>query len=110
MREGMPSAAASPGVEPAASGNGSHEAPPPATAAAVPPPSADRPREAPEPAPPREYHSEPHDSTGTHEAAPLAHFEPAAKPEPAAGPAKPYVVWSSAPPKDVGGGSRGSEE
>jgi ribonuclease E len=109
MREGMPAAgAAAPGIEAAApaspSGNGSHEAPPQAAA-----PPVDRPREAVEPTPPREYHFEPSESTGTHEAAPLAHFEPAPKPE-SAGPAKgPYVVWSSAPPKDVGGG-RGSEE
>ena len=104
MREGMPAASPPAPVENAVSGNGAHEAasPPPA-------PPADRPRESAEPAPAREYHSEPRESTGAHEAAPLAHFEPAPKPEPA-GPAKqPYVVWSSAPPKDVSGG-RGPEE
>jgi hypothetical protein len=57
-------------------------------------------------APPREFHSEPRESGPAQEAAPLAHFEPAPKPDPAGG--KPYVVWSSAPPKDVG--SRGTEE
>ncbi len=48
-----------------------------------------------EPAPPREYHSEPRESSQTH--LPLAHFEPAPRPEPAGGESKPYVVWSSAP-------------
>jgi len=61
---------------------------------------------APQVEPVREYHSEPRDTTGTHEAAPLAHFEPAPKPDAGSGPAKPYVVWSSAPApapvKDVG--------
>jgi len=115
MREGMPSGGAAAGGEAGLPGNGSHESAPvsAATAAPVAPASAapppDRPREAAEPTPPREYHSEPRESTGTHEAAPLAHFEPAPKPEPA-GPAKgPYVVWSSAPPKDVSG-TRGPEE
>jgi len=108
MREGMPPGGATAGAEAGVSGNGAHES---AAAPAAPPaaPTADQPRESVEPAPPREYHFEPRESTGTHEAAPLAHFEPAPKPEPA-GPAKqPYVVWSSAPPKDVGG-SRGPEE
>jgi len=56
--------------------------------------------------PAREYHAEPRESA-VHEAAPLAHFEPSPKPE--SGQNKPYVVWSSAPPKDSGGG-RGPEE
>jgi ribonuclease E len=61
-------------------GNGSHESAPPAER---------------EPAPPREYHSEPRESSSqTH--LPLAHFEPAPRVEPA-GESKPYVVWSSAP-------------
>jgi ribonuclease E len=65
-------------------------------------------REAPEPAP-REYHAEPTAPASSHEAAPLAHFEPSAKPEGGAAQSRPYVVWSSAPPhKDTG--SRGSEE
>jgi hypothetical protein len=98
MREGLAPTAGASGVEGAPPGNGSHDAP---AAAAVAPPPADHPREATEPAPAREYHSEPRDSAGTHEAAPLAHFEPAPKPETNVGPAKPYVVWSSAPPKDV---------
>jgi ribonuclease E len=98
MREGLAPPAGASGVEGAPPGNGSHDAPAAADAA---PPPADHPREAAEPAPAREYHSEPRDSAGTHEAAPLAHFEPAPKPETNVGLAKPYVVWSSAPPKDV---------
>ena len=105
MRESLPSVGAPPaGIEAGApgngSGNGSHEAPPPPPAAAAAP--VDQPREAAPTAPP-EYRSEPRESAGTHEAAPIAHFEPAPKPE-SAGSAKPYVVWSSAPPKDGGGG------
>ncbi|HET9330477.1 MAG TPA: hypothetical protein VFO23_08130 [Steroidobacteraceae bacterium] len=64
------------------------------------------------PAEPREYHTEP-----VPREAPLAHFEPAPKPDTGAAPSKPYVVWSSTPsPGDGdggaagGGGGRGSEE
>src|SRR5579862_7273629 len=64
-----PSAAAEP------RSNGSHEAPTP---------SVERPAE------PREYHIEP-----APREAPLAHFEPAPKPDTGAAPSKPYVVWSS---------------
>src|ERR1700733_1968062 len=58
----------------------------------------------------REYHAEPpRELAAKHEAAPLAHFEPSAKPDP--GQNKPYVVWSSAPtPKDVGGAGVEPEE
>jgi hypothetical protein len=59
------------------------------------PPAAER-----EPAAPREYHAEPRESSQTH--LPLAHFEPAPRPEPAGGEAKPYVVWSSAPDRGPG--------
>ncbi len=106
-REGFAQAPAqaAPGADAPAPTNGSHEAPP---SPAVSPPF-DRPREASEPPPPREYHAEPRETTGTHEAVPLAHFEPAPKPDVASGPAKPYVVWSSAPAKDVGG-TPGPEE
>ncbi len=72
-------------------GNGSHESAP----------SAER-----EPAPAREYHSEPREtSSQTH--LPLAHFEPAPRAEPA-GESKPYVVWSSAP-VDKGPANRDQE-
>jgi ribonuclease E len=86
-------------ASPESHGNGGRESPAPAPA-----------REPAESAP-REYHSEPqpgsHDSGSAHEPAPIAHFEPQPKPE--ANPAnKPYVVWSSAPPRD--GGERGTEE
>ena len=50
-----------------------------------------------EPAPVREYHSEPRESSSAQTHLPLAHFEPAPRAEPAGGEAKPYVVWSSAP-------------
>jgi hypothetical protein len=71
------------------------------------PPLPDRaPRE--EPAP-REYHAEPREPAAPHEPAPIAHFEPAPKPEPGEQPNKPYVVWSSAP-SDKSGGGRGPEE
>ena len=91
---GGESAAASPA-------NGSHENGGPDATQAPPP--------APQAEPAREFHAEPRD-TGTHEAAPIAHFEPTPKPEAGSGAAKPYVVWSSAPAKDAGGSSRGSEE
>ena len=77
-------------------GNGSQEAPAP---------SLERPPE------PREYHTEP-----APREAPLAHFEPAPKPDAGAAPSKPYVVWSSTPSQGdgdggaPGGGGRGSEE
>ncbi len=55
-------------------------------------PSAER-----EPAPAREYHSEPRESSSSQANLPLAHFEPAPRVEPSGGEVKPYVVWSSAP-------------
>jgi hypothetical protein len=81
-------------------GNGGHGSPPPEPA-----------REpAREPAAAREQHSEPrqgtHDPGSARDPAPIAHFEPQPKPE--ADPGKPYVVWSSAPPRE--GGERGTEE
>jgi hypothetical protein len=92
-------------AEAAAPTNGSHELPvsPPSA-----PPGGDRPREAADQPPQREFHSEPREPAAAHEATPIAHFEPAPKPDTAAAAGKPYVVWSSAPPKDIG--SRGSEE
>ena len=63
-------------------GNGSHESAPPVERELA-------------PAPAREFHAEPRESSSqTH--LPLAHFEPAPRVEPA-GESKPYVVWSSAP-------------
>jgi len=109
MREGAspaPGASAS-GVDAAAPTNGSHEAPSSLTAATTSPP-ADRPHEVSEQPPVREYHAEPRENAPAHEAAPLAHFEPAPKPQVGASQDKPYVVWSSAPPKDVS--SQGPEE
>jgi ribonuclease E len=105
MREGLSQAPAlSPeGTEAAAPFNGEHDRP---AAAAAPP--ADRPREVSDQPPPREYHFEPREPAAAHEAAPIAHFEPTPKPEAGTSAGKPYVVWSSAPPKDVG--KRGSEE
>jgi len=64
--------------------------------------------ETPEPAP-REYHAEPREPGPAHESAPIAHFEPSAKPEPSGTQTKPYVVWSSAPTQKDGG-NRGPEE
>jgi hypothetical protein len=60
-----------------------------------------------EPPPPREYHAEPRDSGPAHE--PLAHFEPAPRPEGSAENKQPYVVWSSAPAEKPAG-SRGPDE
>ena len=57
---------------------------------------------------PREYHSEPREST-PREPAPVAHFEPTPRHEAPAQENKPYVVWSSAPTERDSGG-RGSEE
>jgi ribonuclease E len=103
--QGAPGAGApGSGAEATAPANGSHDAP---AAVSSPPPPADRPREAADEPPPREFHSDPRESAAPHEAAPLAHFEPAPKPDPGAG-GKPYVVWSSVPSKDVDG--RGPEE
>jgi ribonuclease E len=107
MREGASQAPGAPPAAPDAGAptNGSHAAP------VVPPPSfppVDRPREASEQPPAREYHAEPREPTATHEAAPIAHFEPAPKPDTGASEGKPYVVWSSAPSKDVS--SRGGSE
>jgi hypothetical protein len=61
-----------------------------------------------EPAPAREYHSEPRESSSSQTPLPLAHFEPAPRVEPAGGEAKPYVVWSSAP-ADKGPGNHDQE-
>jgi len=106
LREGSGQApgAMTGGAEAAAGGNGSHDAP--AAPASAPPP-VEHPREAADQPPLREFHSEPREAPA-HEAAPIAHFEPAPKPDTGSAGGKPYVVWSSAPPKDVG--SRGSEE
>jgi hypothetical protein len=110
MREGVSQAEgqATTGLPPPGPGNGSHEgAAGGEREVAAEPVLMERPREAPEPPPAREFHSEPRETSGTHETAPVAHFEPTPKPE--AGSAKqPYVVWSSAPVKDAG--PRGSEE
>jgi ribonuclease E len=106
MREGLSQGAGTPaaGAESGPPGNGSHDAP--AAAEAAPP--ADRPREAADQPPVREYHSEPREPAAAHEPAPVAHFEPAPKPDVGGAGAKPYVVWSSAPAKDAP--SRGPEE
>ncbi len=61
--------------------NGSHD---------VPAAPSERPSE--RAAEPREYHTEP-----VQREAPLAHFEPATKPDTGPAPSKPYVVWSSTP-------------
>jgi ribonuclease E len=108
LREGLSPAPGAPGAgapgfaaEAAAPANGSQEAP--AAPLSAPPP-VDRPRETAD-EPPREFHSEAREAGPSHEATPLAHFEPAPKSDPG----KPYVIWSSAPPtKDVGPG--GPEE
>lgn len=71
-----------------------------------PAPPTERPRDVPEPVE-RQYHAEPRENVAAHEPAPIAHFEPTPRPEPGAPPAKPYVVWTSAPEKD---GGRGPEE
>jgi ribonuclease E len=52
--------------------------------------------------PVREYHAEPREPATSHEPKPIAHFEPQPKPEGSSAPNKPYVVWSSAPPKSSG--------
>jgi hypothetical protein len=105
MREGMSPAAGSQGSagEGAAPANGSHDAPAVLAPVESPP---ERAREV-VPPQPRDYHSEPRESSAPHEAPPVAHFEPGPKPD-AAAQGKPYVVWSSAPSGDAGG--RGSEE
>ncbi len=59
------------------------------------------------PPPPREYHAEPRDTGAAHE--PLAHFEPAPRPEGASDNKQPYVVWSSAPAEKPAD-SRGPDE
>jgi ribonuclease E len=107
LREGSGQGAGAPaaGAEPVAADNGSHDAPaPPASA----PPPMDRPREAADQSPAREFHAEPREPAAGHEARPLAHFEPAPKPDTGTAGGKPYVVWSSAPSKDVSSG--GPEE
>jgi ribonuclease E len=58
---------------------------------------------------PREYHSERRDAPETQSHLPLAHFEPAPRPESSGGEVKPYVVWSSSP-SDKGGGSNRDRE
>jgi ribonuclease E len=86
-----------PGAEPGGfDDNGSHEASAP---------SGER-----EPAPVREYHSEPRDSSSSSSQThlPLAHFEPAPRTESPGGEVKPYVVWSSAP-TDKGPAGRDQE-
>jgi hypothetical protein len=80
------------------SGNGSHAD---STSAASLPERAPH-----ESAAAREYHAEGREQT-PHE--PIAHFEPTPKPDTAAAPSKPYVVWSSAPPQKESE-SRGPEE
>jgi len=109
-REGLGQASAAPsmGAEIATPTNGSHQQEAPATVAAPPPPAAEQVRESPDSQPPRAFHAEPRESSAGHDAAPLAHFEPSPKPEVGAPQSKPYVVWSSAPPKDAG--PRGPEE
>jgi ribonuclease E len=93
------------GGAPESSGNGAHEAPAPRDDR---PPREER---APQESAPREFHSEPRDSGTGHDSVPVAHFEPPAKPESGGQGNKPYVVWSSAPTKDAGGGGgRGPEE
>ncbi len=111
-REGLSQAPGAPApgagtfaAEAAAPTNGSHDAP--AAPQAAPPP-VDRPHEPADQPPAREFHAEPRELVAGHEARPLAHFEPAPKPDVGAG-GKPYVVWSSAPSKDVSG-SDGPEE
>jgi ribonuclease E len=99
MREGVSQPAAlAVATEPSAGTptNGAPEAPPP----------MERARDMPEPAE-RDFHSEPREVAPAHEPAPIAHFEPTPKLDPGAAPAKPYVVWSSAPEKDD---SHGPEE
>src|SRR5258708_37389316 len=79
-------------------------APAPVAASAAPVPQGPMPapeREAREPAPPREYHAEPREPAPPHEPAPLAHFEPAPKPD-GGERGKPYVVWSPTPTEKDG--------
>jgi ribonuclease E len=102
MREGL-GAAPGTGAEAAMPANGDAPAAPVAA-----PPAMDRPHEGAEGPQRREFHAEPRETGAAHAAAPLAHFEPTPKPDPGAAGGKPYVVWSSAPPKDVG--SQGPEE
>jgi ribonuclease E len=112
MREGLSQA---PGAPAPGGGTFAAEAVPPTNGSqdtpAAPesaPPPVDRPREATDQPPAREFHSEPREPVAASEARPLAHFEPAPKPDVGAAGGKPYVVWSSAPPKDVSSG--GPEE
>ncbi len=101
---------AGPGMSPAGASERDvpHEAgvsaPAPVAASAAPVPQGPMPapeREAREPAPPREYHAEPREPAPPHEPAPLAHFEPAPKPD-GGERGKPYVVWSSTPTEKDG--------
>ncbi len=74
--------------------------------------SSEQPERSPDrspPPPPREYHAEPRDSGPAHDSAPLAHFEPAPRPEGGSENKQPYVVWSSAPAEKPAG-SRGPDE
>jgi hypothetical protein len=100
MRDGAAQVPGAPvaGAESVAPGDGSHDAP--AAPESAPPP-VDRPREAADQPPAREFHSEPREPAAAHEARPLAHFEPTPKPDVGGTGGKPYVVWSSAPSKDV---------
>ena len=101
VRTGESAAAPS---EPAVSGNGSHVAAP----------APERVERAPEHAPrepvAREYHAEPRELGATHDAAPIAHFEPQPKPDTGGQQNKPYVVWSSAPVPSEPTGGREPEE
>ncbi|MBV8911025.1 MAG: Rne/Rng family ribonuclease, partial [Gammaproteobacteria bacterium] len=86
---GAPAMSAPSVAEDPSTGNGSHDAPSREPAdTAQPPPAAD--------------------PAAAHEPTPIAHFEPQPKPEGAGTSAKPYVVWSSAPPKSSEG--RGPED
>jgi ribonuclease E len=106
-REGLGQAPGVPaaGAEADAPTNGSNDAPSAPVSSA---PPVDRPREVADQPPAREYRSEPREPTAAQAAAPIAHFEPAPKPDVGAATGKPYVVWSSAPSKDVSSG--GPEE
>jgi hypothetical protein len=88
----------------------------PSTSMAPPAPSFAGAPPAPEPAAPerepreasqvREYPAEPREAGTPHEPAPVAHFEPAPKPD-GNERNKPYVVWSSSPTEKS---DRGPEE
>ena len=108
-----PESAATDAPDAASSGNGQHDtpAPRPEREAHEPPAPESGLESQPASAEPaaREFHAEPRESGGTHEAGPIAHFEPSPRPEAGSAPNKPYVVWSSSPSQKEGGG-RGPEE